>query len=357
MPEIGAVDTDWTYTSPRGSTSTPITRHANVSGWSSASTGGVAGITRWITGNNMIYGDHYYASKEFEIPEGVTTAVLNLRTLSFVRSWTYLVKKNTNGTESETLITNTVWQNDGARGWLNSRNPEVINYPLAAGKYFIKVKVFTNNSGQRQATETNANVNFGNAIVISPIAEFSATLTSAFVGNNVQFTNMSQGTPSSLLWKFEDGANVLTSTNNNPAVAFSTVGNHYAELNADYGNNLISSLRINNYIQTVTQDTPLVAVTQPSCGVSSGAITVTSPTSGVTYSFDNGVTFQSSNTLSGLPSGTYVVKVKNENGAVSAATNAVINPAPTVPGTPMFNITQPTCDINTGSVTVTLKLK
>ncbi|MDY0930119.1 PKD domain-containing protein [Chryseobacterium sp. CFBP8996] len=353
MPEIGAVDTDWTYTSPTGAISTPITRHANVSGWSSASTGGVAGITRWITGNNMIYGDHYYASKEFEIPEGVTTAVLNLRTLSFVRSWTYLVKKNTNGTESETLITNTVWQNDGARGWLNSRNPEVINYPLAAGKYFIKVKVFTNNSGQRQATDTNANVNFGNAIIISPIVEFAATPTSAFVGNNVQFTNMSQGTPSSLLWKFEDGANILTSTNNNPAVAFSAVGNHYAELNADYGNSLISSLRINNYIQTVQSDTPLVAVTQPSCGISSGAITVTSPTSGVTYSFDNGVTFQSSNTLSGLSSGTYVVKVKNENGIVSAATNVVINPAPTVPETPIFNITQPTCDINTGSVTVT----
>lgn len=249
MPEIGAVDSDWTYTNPSGLTSTPVTRHANVSGWSSASTGGVAGITRWITGNNVMYGDHYYASKEFEIPEGVTTAVLNLRTLSFVRSWTYLVKKNTNGTESETLITNTVWQNDGAKGWLNSRNPEVINYPLAAGKYFIKVKVFTNNSDQRQATDTNANVNFGNAITISPIAEFSATPTSAFVGNNVQFTNISQGTPASLLWKFEDGANVLTSINNNPIVAFSTVGSHYAELNADYGNNMLSLLRVNNYIK------------------------------------------------------------------------------------------------------------
>ena len=353
MPELGAADSDWTYTNPSGLTSTPVTRHANVSGWSSASTGGVAGITRWITGNNVMYGDHYYASKEFEIPEGVTTAVLNLRTLSFVRSWTYLVKKNTNGTESETLITNTVWQNDGAKGWLNSRNPEVINYPLAAGKYFIKVKVFTNNSEQRQATDTNANVNFGNAITISPIAEFSATPTSAFVGNNVQFTNMSQGVPASLLWKFEDGANILTSTNNNPVVAFSTVGSHYAELNADYGNSLLSSLRINNYIQTVTQDTPVVAVTQPSCSVPSGTITVTSPTSGVTYSFDNGVTFQSSNILSGLSSGTYSVRVKNSGGVISQSTNAVIDPVLNAPANPVLSITQPSCAVTTGTITVT----
>ncbi|KFE97272.1 PKD domain-containing protein [Chryseobacterium luteum] len=352
MAEIGAVDTDWTYTDPNGVTSTPITRHANVSGWSSASTGGVMGVTRWITGNNMIYGDHYYVSKEFIIPEGVTTAVLNLRTLSFVRSWTYLVKKNTDGTENETMITSTAWLSDGAKGWLNSRNPEVINYPLTPGKYVVKVKVFTNNSGQRQATDTNAYVNFGNAIAISPIAEFSATPTHANVGSTIQFTNLSQGTPSSVAWNFEDGSNVLTSSQSNPSIAFSTAGSHYAELLADYGANLVSSLKINNFIQTTQLQIPVVSVVQPSCNTTTGSITVTDPSTDVTYSFDNGVTFQASNTMSGLVSGTYLVKVKNSAGVISNAASVIINQALSIPQTPILNITQPSCTTNTGTISV-----
>ncbi|GAA4160738.1 hypothetical protein GCM10022217_25250 [Chryseobacterium ginsenosidimutans] len=354
MSDASIPDPDWTYTDPNGVVSTPVTRYAaTAAGWSSASTGGVAGITRWITGNNVITGDHYYVSKEFEIPAGVSTAVLNLRSLSFVRNWTYLVKKNADGTDTDTQITATTWMSDGAKGWLNSRSPEVVNYPLAPGKYYIKVKSYTNNTGQRQAIDVNANVNFGYGFTFSPIAEFSATSTSTFTGSNVQFTNLSQDTPISTLWNFEDGANVFTSTQNNPVVAFSTVGNHYAELSADYGNSLISSLKIDNYVQTSQIDAPVVSVIQPNCNVSSGSITVTSPLSGVTYSFDNGNTFQISNTISGLSSGNYQVKVKNQQGAVSQATNVTINSAPAVPMIPVITITQPTCTVSTGGVTVT----
>lgn len=345
-------DPDWSYTDTNGAVSTPVTRYT-FTGWSSASTGNVVGISRWITGNNSITGYHEYRSKEFEIPTGVTTAVLNLRSLSFVRNWTYLVKKNADGTETETQITLTTYMSDGAKGWLNSRSPEVINYPLSPGKYYIRVKAYTNNGSQRQAIDVNAHINFGNSITISPTTEFSASPTSTFAGSDVQFTNLSQGVPSSLLWKFEDGTNILTSALNNPAIAFSTIGTHYAELNADYGNNLISSLKINNYIQTIQMDAPIAAATQPSCGIPSGSITVTSPNTGGTYSFDNGNSFQSLNTISGLASGTYLVKVKNAQGAVSEATSITINPAPVVPNIPAFTIVQPSCPVNKGSITIT----
>jgi hypothetical protein len=353
MAEIGASDSDWKYKDPNGVTGTPVTRHSNSIGWSSASTGGITGITRWITGNNAITGDHYYESKEFEIPNGVTTAVLNLRSLSFVRNWTYLVKKNSDGSETESLVTATTWMSDGAKGWLNSRSPEVINYSVAPGKYYLKVKVYTNNSGQRQATDVNANVNFGLGFTFSPIAEFSATPTSTNVGGNVQFSNLSQGSPTSVSWNFEDGTNVLTSTQNNPIVAFSTVGNHYAELSANYGSGLLSSLKINNYIQTAQAQTPVVSVIQPSCTVSTGTITVTSPTTDVTYSFDDGATFQSSNIKSGLSAGTYLVKVKKLAGSVSSAISVAINQAPSIPANPVLNIVQPSCSTTTGTITVT----
>ncbi|MCI3938800.1 PKD domain-containing protein [Chryseobacterium aahli] len=353
MPDVDASDTDWTYTDPNGIVSTPVTRYAaTAAGWSSASTGGIAGASRWITGNNVINGYHYYVNKEFEIPQG-STAVLNLRSLSFVRNWTFLVKKNDDGTLTETQITATTWMSDGAKGWLNSRSPEVVNYPLTPGKYYIKVQLYTNNTGQRQAIDVNANVNFGYGFTFSPIADFSANPTSTNVGSSVQFTNLSGGTPSSVSWNFEDGANILTSTQNNPSIAFSTVGSHYAELLADYSSGLLSSLKINNYIQTTQLDAPIVAVTQPTCNLSTGSITVTSPITGVTYSFDNGVTFQSTNSVSGLISGTYLVRVKNMQGAVSDATSVTINPGLAVLNTPVLTIVQPACPVNTGSITIT----
>ncbi|GAA5090953.1 hypothetical protein GCM10023210_17810 [Chryseobacterium ginsengisoli] len=245
-------DSDWTYTDPTGLISTPITRYA-ASGWSSASTGNIAGISRWITGNNSITGYHDYVSKEFEIPAGTTTATLNLRSLSFVRNWTYLVKKNTDGTETETQITLTTYMSDGAKGWLNSRSPEVISYPLVPGIYYIKVKLYTNSGAQRQAIDVNANVNFGSSVTISPIAEFSGAPLSTTVGNSVQFNNLLQGSPLSTNWKFNDGTNTVTSTQNNPAITFPNPGLYYAELSADYGNNLVSTLKIDNYIQILSE--------------------------------------------------------------------------------------------------------
>ena len=244
-------DTNWTYIDPSNIVSTPITRvTATAAGWVSASTGGVSDASRWITGDNFINGYHYYIGKEFEIPQGNTVAVLNLRSLSFVRNWTYLVKKNSDGSETETQITATTFLSDGAKGWLNSRSPEVINYPIAPGKYFIRVKVFTNNSGQRQSIDVNANVNLGNTINVSPMADFSATPTMTTTGANVQFANLSDGVPLSFAWNFEDGGNVLTSTQNSPSTVFSVAGNHNVDLNLDYGNNLNSSLKVENYIYT-----------------------------------------------------------------------------------------------------------
>ncbi|MCY0969102.1 PKD domain-containing protein [Chryseobacterium wangxinyae] len=354
MPDVDSADPDWTYTDPYGNVSTPVTRYsASAAGWSTASTGGIAGVSRWITGNNVIEGNHFYVNKEFEIPQGVTTAVLNLRSLSFVRNWTFLVKKNSDGTETETQITATSWMSDGAKGWLNSRSPEVVNYPLVAGKYYIKVKVYTNTSGQRQATDVNANVNFGNAIILSPVVEFSATPTNTNVGSTVQFTNLSQGNPLSNDWKFEDGTNILTSAQSNPSVTFSTIGSHYAELLADYGDGLLSSLKINDYILTTKLERPIISISQPLCSTVGGSITVSDPTTNVIYSFDDGVTFQASNTISGLSAGTYLVKVKNTAGTVSDATSAVISQALSIPATPVLITMQPTCSSATGIITVT----
>lgn len=347
LMEIGATDYDWTCELPNGTIVTPFTR-STYGQWSFAQIITNVKNSVWITGNDIGTGNYIYRSKSFTVPANVLDARLNLRTLSFVTGWTYLVKENADGTQTETLIT----QNTGT-GWYNSGNALVSNLYVAPGNYHLKVKVYDNNGSVTEAMDTNVNINFGFGFTFSPLAEFSATPTTTSVGSNVQFNNLSQGNPTSISWNFEDGAGVITSSQNNPIVTFSTLGTHYAELNANYGNNLISSLKINNYITTTQPETLTVSVTQPTCSVPTGSITIVTPASGVTYSFDNGVTFQASNTLSGLSSGNYSVKVKNGNGIVSAATNVVINTAPAVPGTPILSITQPTCELNTASVTVT----
>ena len=96
---------------------------------------------------------------------------------------------------------------------------------------------------------------------------------------------------------------------------------------------------------------PVTTIIQPSCVTATGTITVTVQSATDTYSFDNGVTFQSSNVKSGLSSGSYNVIIKNIGGCTSVIAPTVINAQPTTPVAPTVGtITQPTCALATGSV-------
>lgn len=70
---------------------------------------------------------------------------------------------------------------------------------------------------------------------------------------------------------------------------------------------------------------PEVSLTQPICYGSTGAIKVIVQNSNDQYSFDNGVTFQSSNIFTGLGAGTYPVML-NRTGCSSTTKPIVINP-------------------------------
>ncbi len=91
---------------------------------------------------------------------------------------------------------------------------------------------------------------------------------------------------------------------------------------------------------------PDYTVVQPTCGTN-GSITIT--TASDFYSFDNGVTWSASNTLS-LPPGTYYIKIKNSQGCVSRGEYVHLYvfhmPAPD------STIIQPGCG-NGGTITIT----
>ncbi|MGA0560299.1 DUF6923 family protein [Larkinella sp. VNQ87] len=93
--------------------------------------------------------------------------------------------------------------------------------------------------------------------------------------------------------------------------------------------------------------TPSASVTsQPICNQPTGTITVTSPLTGVTYSFDGGLTFQASNVKSGLAAGTnYNIVVKDDiTGCLSDAVTLTVNPVGNLRATASSN--SPVCSGN-----------
>jgi hypothetical protein len=85
--------------------------------------------------------------------------------------------------------------------------------------------------------------------------------------------------------------------------------------------------------------TPVIATNQPNCTTPTGTLTITTPTTGVTYSFDNGTTFQASNVLSNVTAGTYQIVIKNNaDGCVTIPKDVVMHAQPTV-GCSCNNIT------------------
>jgi len=101
-----------------------------------------------------------------------------------------------------------------------------------------------------------------------------------------------------------------------------------------------------------TPNTPQANITQPTCTVATGTITVTSPTgSAFSYSID-GTNFQSNPVFNGVSAGSYTVTVKVSGGCTSSA-SVVVNAQPPTPAVPQANVSQPTCTVATGTITVT----
>ena len=161
---IDTDEDDWKGYDINGTEMTPKVRHT-YTGWSYADISNGQN-SQWITLNNL-EGYYSYKSREFTIPDNATDAKLNLRSLSFVRNWTYLVKVNPDGSETETEITKTQWMNDGFKGWLNSRSPKVDNYSLSPGTYYIKVFLYSNNNLLRQSIDVNAIVSCSEGLMFA----------------------------------------------------------------------------------------------------------------------------------------------------------------------------------------------
>lgn len=99
---------------------------------------------------------------------------------------------------------------------------------------------------------------------------------------------------------------------------------------------------------------PTVSITQPSCSVATGSITVTSPTNGINFSLDAAAFAPyPAGGYTGLTAGLHSLVAQNTSGCLSPASNFSINAQPASPTAPTVSITQPSCTIATGTILVT----
>ena len=106
-----------------------------------------------------------------------------------------------------------------------NQNPSNIVYNTA-GVYDV---VLTIHKGSDSDVETKtAYINVSDP-TLPPVADFSANVTTIFVGQSVTFTDNSQNAPTSWTWTF-DGGMPATSADQNPTVIYNTAGTYDVSL-------------------------------------------------------------------------------------------------------------------------------
>ena len=106
--------------------------------------------------------------------------------------------------------------------------------------------------------------------------------------------------------------------------------------------------------QPIAPAAPATTLTQPSCTIATGTITVTAPTgNGMTYSINGSTYTNTTGSFTLVTPGTYTVTAKSSAGCISTGTIVTINAQPVAPAAPTIIVTQPTCTVATGTITVT----
>ena len=128
------------------------------------------------------------------------------------------------------------------------------------------------------------------------------------------------------------------------------------------GPHTITAREVNNPLTCVATTTisvtepsailsPTLNIVQPTCTQSSGIVTITSPTIGLTFSIDGGSygVYPASGYL--LPTAAHTIIAKNASNCSSPLTNFTINPQPiTSPAPVIGTVIQPNCSISTGTI-------
>lgn len=103
--------------------------------------------------------------------------------------------------------------------------------------------------------------------------------------------------------------------------------------------------------QPVTPEAPTVSIVQPSCAVTNAAITITSDTTGLTFSLNGAAALPYPASGYSLSAGNYTLTAQNSFGCMSTQANLVVNAQP---GLPTGTLSASTISCNGGTTTLTV---
>ncbi|MEO7263428.1 MAG: hypothetical protein ABIW38_00885 [Ferruginibacter sp.] len=175
--------------------------------------------------------------------------------------------------------------------------------------------------------------------------DYSPVLTN--FGTNATIVSFAQNSPTMATYVINPGTQP-----GNYEVSFSTTTN--ASIVISSGGNATAVAAKTTAVDKTP--TPILGVVQPTCTVSTGTITVTSPTANQTFSLDGGpfATYPAGG-YQGLTAGQHCVRAQSlaPTGCISTQACVTINAQPATPSAPTLAAVQPTCTVATGTVTIT----
>lgn len=225
--------------------------------------------------------------------------------------------------------TPTSWSWDFGDGNTSTDQSPTHTY-MSAGTYNVSLNA-TNLAGSDVTTRTSYI-----SVYITPVANFSADVTSGTAPLSVSFTDLSNNTPTSWLWDFGDGSN---STSQNPTHSYTVAGSYNVTLNATNaaGSNVSTQTTYINVSAAPSTEESSNDGDGVRASVSQGqdpAIVVTSASSVIRVTSGSEVNYDFSD------SGTPVIEVsfdsKNDQGLVVAKVQ-VLSSAPEGVPTPSGN--------------------
>jgi PKD repeat protein len=184
---------------------------------------------------------------------------------------------------------------------------------------------------------------------IGPIANYSASPTSACGSLTVNFTDASVNNPTSWEWTFAGGT-PATSTAQNPTVTYNTPGNYPVKLKVSNTNGS-DSLTIQNYISVNDFPTINLVTENISCfGLNNGsvAVDITNNVGSVQYLWSNGATTA---TINNLSVGSYSVTVTTAANCTATTQTTITEPTELLLS---VNKTDADCNLSNGSAEATV---
>ena len=235
----------------------------------------------------------------------------------------------TDGSITITTLADSYSFNDGA-SW--TTNPVKKN--IGAGTYIIKLK---KNTASCESLSTAITLTSGQVIAAPDATAIQPTC-------SVATGSITVTTPAAT-YSFDNGLTFVyadTKTDLEPGVYHIKIKN---------SSGCISDVKTVTITKQAPLPAPAFSVSQPNCTNNLGDIKIT--TSAIEYSFDNGLTYQTSGVKNNLAPGTYNLIIKNSSGCISYASTVTINPQPITPQPPQVAVTQPAgCTSNSGKISV-----